>query len=357
MDRVDFRSDTVTWPTEAMRQAMASARVGDDVYGEDPTVNALEERAAAILGMEAGLYVPSGTMGNLAAILAHAGRGDEAIVGQGSHSISGEAGGMAALGGVVPRVLPTDEIGRMALDALESAVNEDDPHLATTRLVLLENTVGARNGYPLPPSYFAGVATIARKNGLRVHVDGARFFNATVALGVDPAAITQHVDSVTFCLSKGLCAPVGSVLCGSHRFIVRARRARKVLGGGMRQAGILAAAGLVALDEMIERLDDDHAHARRLAEGLRHIPGIAVDGPEVKTNIVFFKLDKSAPVAKEEVIRYLRDEGNIWIDAYGAGEFRAVTHYWIGPREVDLFLDLLRAILTQESIALNRTSL
>lgn len=357
MDRIDFRSDTVTWPTAAMREAMASARVGDDVYGEDPTVNVLEERAASMLGMEAGLFVASGTMGNLAAILAHAGRGDQAIVGQDSHSISSEAGGLAALGGVVPRVLPTDRVGRMNMEDIRAAVSEDDPHLAPTRLILLENSFGARNGYPLPEPYFAGVAEVARENGLRVHMDGARFFNAVVALGVDPASITQHVDSITFCLSKGLSAPVGSVICGSQAFIKRARRARKILGGAMRQAGILAAAGLVALDHMIERLEDDHGHARRLADGLRRIPGIVVSPPEVKTNIVFFRLHADAPFDKNHIVRWLREEGNIWIGAYGTRDFRAVTHYWIGSEEVDLLLDLLRASFAQQGIALDESSL
>lgn len=356
MDKIDFRSDTVTWPTDAMREAMATAHVGDDVYGEDPTVNALEERAASLLGMEAGLFVASGTMGNLASILAHAGRGHEAIIGQHSHAISSEAGGMAALGGIVPRVLPTDEFGRMRIEELRAAINEDDPHLAPTRLILLENSVGARNGYPLPESYFAAVAEVARKNDLSVHVDGARFFNAVVALGVDPASIAQHVDSITFCLSKGLSAPVGSVICGSHAFINQARRTRKILGGAMRQAGVLAAAGLVALDQMIERLEDDHRHARRLAEGLQRIPGIVVNPPEVKTNIVFFELDESVPYDSDDVVRRLQDEGNIWLGGHGARSFRAVTHYWIGMEEVELLLDLLRSILSQEDIALDTRS-
>lgn len=357
MDRIDFRSDTVTWPTAAMREAMARARVGDDVYGEDPTVNELQERAAALLGMEAALFVASGTMGNLSAILAHAGRGDEAIVGLGSHSISAEAGGMAALGGVVPRILPTDGYGRLSPDDLAAAINDDDPHYAPSRLVLLENSAGSRNGYPLPPSYFAEIGQIAHQNGLSVHVDGARFFNAAVALGVDASEIARHVDSVTFCLSKGLCAPVGSLLCGSHAFVERARRTRKILGGAMRQAGVLAAAGIVALEQMIDRLAEDHAHARRLADGLSQIPGIAVDAPEVKTNIVFFRLTGEANVSKEEIVHFLRREGNIWIDAYGVGEFRAVTHYWIAAAEVDLFLELLQAVLAQDKLALHQTNL
>ena len=355
MDRVDFRSDTVTWPTEAMRQAMASAKVGDDVYGEDPTVNALEERASAMLGMEAGLFVASGSMGNLAAILAHAGRGEEAIAGYRSHVVTNEAGALAALGGVVPRLVPTDEFGRMRMDDLVAAINDDDPHRARTRLILLENTFGDRNGFPLPESYFAGVAQVAGENGLAVHLDGARFFNATVALDFEPSVIAQHVDSVSFCLSKGLCAPVGSVLCGSREFIYRARRARKVLGGGMRQAGILAAAGLVALDEMIPRLRDDHANARRLAEGLSRLPGISIVGPEVKTNIVFFRLSDDLPFTMQYVAARLREEANVWIDAYGTNEFRAVTHYWVGPQDVDLLIDVLHRILAEENVALRAT--
>lgn len=330
---------------------MASARVGDDVYGEDPTVNALEQRAASLLGMEAGLFVASGTMGNLASVLAHAGRGDEAIIGRNSHSISSEAGGMAALGGVVPRILPTDTFGRMRIEDIQAAVNEDDPHLAPSRLILLENTFGAHNGYPLPESYFAEVAAVARENGLSVHMDGARFFNAVVALGSNPANIARHVDSITFCLSKGLCAPVGSVICGSASFIKRARRTRKILGGAMRQVGVLAAAGLVSLDSMIERLEDDHASARRLAEGLRQIPGIVVTPPEVRTNIVFFKLGENAPFGSDYVVRRLREGANIWIGGNGARGFRAVTHYWIGSEEVDLLLEHLRSILSEEAIA------
>lgn len=351
MDRLDFRSDTVTWPTQAMRRAMAEARVGDDVYGEDPTVNALEEKAAAMVGMEAGLFVASGTMGNLVAILTHAGRGEEAIVGARSHTITYEAGGMAALGGVIPRVLPTDDYGQMDIDQLRKAIGDDDPHHARTRLILLENTFGAANGYPLPAAYFAAVSQIAREDGLSVHIDGARFFNAITALDIEAAAITQFADSLSFCLSKGLCAPVGSVLCGSHNFIHRARRARKILGGGMRQAGVLAAAGLIALDEMVPRLHEDHALARRLAEGLPQIPGLNLAGPEVKTNIVYFELNDNLTIDQEYVARRLREEANIWIDAFGPKNFRAVTHYWISARDVDQLLGVLRKILKEERVA------
>lgn len=345
MDKIDFRSDTVSWPTPEMREAMAEARVGDDVYGEDPSVNELQARAATMLGKEAGLFVASGTMGNLVATLTHAGRGDMAIVGRDSHSVSSEAGSMSALGGVVTHPLPTDVTGRMRPADVAAAVPPDDPHLPPARLILLENSYGARNGYPLAAGYFEEMGSVAREHGLSVHLDGARLFNAAVALGVEPAAITAHVDSVTFCLSKGLCAPVGSVLCGTEDFIHRARRVRKMLGGAMRQAGVLAAAGLVALTQMIERLADDHENARVLAQGLAQIPGIIVDEPAVKTNIVYFHLEDGAPHTAHEVRRRLRQEENIWISGRGSRSMRAVTHYWVGPDEVTLLLDALRRVL------------
>ncbi len=323
---------------------MAAARVGDDVYGEDPTVNELEARAAALVGKEAGLFVASGTMGNLAAILTHANRGDEALVGRDAHTISWEAGGMAVLGGIVPQTLATDTSGRMDLGQLEAAIRPDDPHLPRSRLVLVENSYGSRAGAAIAPDYFAGVAAIARRHGLKVHLDGARLFNAAVALGVPATAITQHVDSVTFCLSKGLCAPAGSLLCGSQTFIAGARRARKLLGGGMRQAGVLAAAGLVALDEMIERLAEDHAHACLLAEALAAIPGLVVEPATVQTNMVFFGLGDEVTLSCEELLSRLQ-AGNIWLDWRGGREFRAVTHYWIGREEVALLADGLRAAL------------
>ncbi len=345
MDRLDFRSDTVSWPTPAMRQAMAAAPVGDDVYGEDPTVNELEALAAAKTGKEAGLFVASGTMGNLVAVLTHATRGDEAIIGQDAHIFCYEAGGMAALGSVMPRPLPTDRMGRMNLDQIEETIAPDDAHYGRTRLILLENSYGSRAGYPLPPDYFASVQAIAARHNLRAHMDGARLFNAAVAQNSDATAITQHVDSVTFCLSKGLCAPVGSVLCGSAEFIHQARRTRKVVGGGMRQAGILAAAGIVALHEMIERLADDHQHARQLAEGLAQIPGIHVELDMVKTNMVFFALDEVVPLTADQYMAELRQRANIWLGDIGPRHFRAVTHYWIGAAEIELFLETTRAIL------------
>jgi threonine aldolase len=348
MDRIDFRSDTVSWPTEAMREAMARATVGDDVYGEDPTVRELEALAAELTGKEAALFVASGTMGNLTAILAHANRGDEAIVARDAHTYLYEAGGMSALGGIFPRVLSTDGMGRFDVAEVETAVS--DPHNAhypRTSLILVENSYGSKHGYPLPPDYFAAIRQVADRHGLAVHMDGARLFNAAVAQNLPATALTQDVGSVTFCLSKGLCAPVGSVLCGSADFIHRAHRARKILGGGMRQAGILAAAGLVALREMVERLADDHAHARLLADGLAQIPGIVVQPEMVRTNMVFWGLDESVKVGGTAVADALRDRANVWIGPTGPRSFRTVTHYWIGRREVEALLTTLRETLAE----------
>jgi threonine aldolase len=345
MNKIDFRSDTVTWPTPEMVEAMCRASLGDDVYGEDPTVNALQKKAAEMLGKEAALFVPSGTMGNLAAILSHAGRGDEAIVGENGHTFVYEAGGMAALGGIMPKPLPTDHMGRMDLAAVEDAISPDDAHYPQTRLILLENTYGGRGGYPIPLDYFTAVQQIADRHNLRTHLDGARFFNAVVALGIEPKVLAGTVDSVSFCLSKGLCAPVGSLLCGSADFIYRAHRSRKILGGGMRQAGVLAAAGLVALDCMTERLAEDHANARLLAEGLAKIPGVVIDPGQYKTNIVFFDLAEEVPYTAEEVAVRCREEGNVWVGLHGRRGFRAVTHYWVGAAEVKGLLDVVGHVL------------
>ena len=254
MNYIDLRSDTVTQPTPAMREAMAKADVGDDVYGEDPTVNELQAKAASMLGKEAGLFVPSGTMGNLAAILAHCNRGDEIILGNLAHTFLFEAGGIAALGGVHPHTLPNQPDGRIDLDDIREAIRPDNPHMPITRAVTIENTHNRCGGVPLTVEYTQAVGDLAHENGLSLHLDGARIFDAAAALDVDVKELTDPVDSVTFCLSKGLCAPVGSIICGSTEFIQRAHRIRKQLGGGMRQAGILAAAGIVALDEIVPRI-------------------------------------------------------------------------------------------------------
>jgi threonine aldolase len=244
MDIIDFRSDTVTWPTPAMREAMATAPVGDDVYGEDPTVIALETQAAERLGKEAGLFVSSGTQGNLIAALCHGQRGDEAIVGADAHMFCWEAGGMAALGGITPLPLPTDDFGRLDLGQVQDAIRGDDPHWPRSRLILTENSSGGNQGAAIPPDYFEGIQAIAQTHHLKVHLDGARLFNATTALGCDPQEITRHVDSVSICLSKGLCAPVGSVLVGDRPFIHQARRTRKLLGGWHASSRCLSRSGL-----------------------------------------------------------------------------------------------------------------
>ncbi|MCA9995278.1 MAG: low-specificity L-threonine aldolase [Anaerolineales bacterium] len=345
MDKIDFRSDTVSWPTPRMKEAMATAPIGDDVYGEDPTVNELERLAAAKVGKEAAVFVTSGTQGNLLGVLSHAQRGDEVILGRDSHIALAEAGGVSVLGGVAMRQLATDQYGKMDLAEVETAVRANDPHYPISRLIAVENSYGTKFGYPISPDYYANIRAIAQRHNMSVHMDGARLFNSAVAQNIDAREITQHVDSVTFCLSKGLSAPVGSVLCGSADLIQRARRLRKLVGGSMRQAGVVAAAGVVALHEMIERLADDHDNARTLAEGLATIPGIDIDVDMVRTNIVFFDLAADAKVSSEELVARLQEKANIWVGGGYGRRFRAVTHYWITPADVDLFLNTVRQIL------------
>jgi len=343
VDRIDFRSDTVGWPTPEMREAMATARVGDDVYGEDPTVNELEALAAERLGKEAGLFVTSGTQGNLVAVLGHARRGDEAILGYESHIFQWEVGGMASIGGILPHTIPTDAMGRMDLAAVEAAVREDDDHYGHSTLLLVENTFGGRGGIPLPADYFAALKEVAGRNSLAVHLDGARLFNAAVALGVEARELVADVDTVTFCLSKGLCAPVGSILCGPADFIKEARRTRKSLGGGMRQAGILAAAGLVALTSMIDRLAVDHENARRLADKLGTIDGVNVPKETVRTNIVFFRVEGG--ISPQDLCSRLDEEYAIGLDTYPPDYLRAVTHFWVGEKEVGALADAVAEIM------------
>ena len=286
---IDLRSDTVTTPTPAMKKAMSSAKVGDDVYGADPTVIELEAVAAKRLGFEAALYAPSGTQTNLIALLTHCQRGDEYIVCQTAHTYKYEGGGAAVLGSVQPQPIDARADGTLALEAIEAVIKPDDSHFARTRLLAIENTF---HGKALPMDYFPAVRELADSKGLILHLDGARVFNAAVHHGVDVTEISCHFDSVSVCLSKGLCAPVGSVLCGSGEFIHEARRWRKMLGGGMRQAGYIAAAGLVALDENIERLQFDHEHARALFEGLRDIDELHMTEDSVQTNMVFLPCGK-----------------------------------------------------------------
>lgn len=326
MRQYDFRSDTVTRPTPLMRLAMAQAEVGDDVYGEDPTVNRLEDQAAELLGKEAALFVTSGTMGNLLAVLAVCERGAEVIMGRQGHTFLHEAGGVSVLGGVSMHTIPNQADGTLALKDLHGALrNPTDFHEPISRMVILENTQNACGGMPLSPDYCDSVAAFAREHGLVLHIDGARIFNAAVALGLPASDLVRSADSITFCLSKGLCAPVGSVLCGNREMIAKARRLRKMLGGGMRQAGILAAAGIVALDHMIERLAEDHQRARRLADGLREVPGLRIDKGTPYTNMVYLALEPSVRQNAEEIVPLLAEQG-VLIGDTGERTFRLVTH-------------------------------
>jgi threonine aldolase len=340
---IDLRSDTVTLPTPEMRKAMAEAEVGDDVYGEDPTTNRLQAMAAERVGKEAGLFVVSGTMGNLTAILAHCGRGDEIILGTRSHTFLYEAGGSASLGGVHHYAVPNQPDGTLRLQDVEAAIRPDNVHAPRTRLICLENTHNRCGGAVLTPAYTDQVGTLAQKHGLKVHLDGARVFNAAVALGAEVSGLTRSVDSVTFCLSKGLSAPVGAVLCGNRAFIKEAHRWRKAVGGGMRQCGILAAAGIVALEQMVDRLSDDHVNARRLAEGIANMAGVDIDPQTVQTDIVIFQVT-SNKLSAPQLVQALLERG-IQMSAIGPGQIRAVTHHGIEAADIETTLSAMSDIL------------
>lgn len=322
MSIIDLRSDTVTRPTPGMLDAMMAAEVGDDVYGEDPTVSRLEQRLAAQLGMAAGLFVPTGTMSNLLALMAHCERGDEYIVGQLSHTYKYEGGGAAVLGSIQPQPVEMEADGSLDLQRVEAAIKPDDFHFARTRLLALENTM---HGKVLPIDYLISARAFTRTHGLALHLDGARLFNAAVKLGVAPGQISQHFDSVSVCLSKGLGTPVGSVLCGSDRLIEKARRWRKVVGGGMRQAGILAAAGLYAIEHHVERLAEDHANAARLAQGLEAL-GFEVE--PVQTNMVYVQVGSRAGAIREAAA-----ECGIKLSA--SARMRLVTHMDVDADAID----------------------
>jgi threonine aldolase len=344
MDWVDLRSDTVTAPTPEMREAMAAAEVGDDVLGDDPTVNRLEAMAAERLGKQAALFIPSGTMGNLAAVLSHCQRGDEVILGDQCHAYNYEAGGVAALGGVHPRAILTLANGQLPLEAIEEAVRPENVHFPTSRLICLENTHNRCGGAVLDEAYTASVGALARQHGLQLHLDGARIFNAAAALGVAAARLAAPADSVTFCLSKALCAPVGSVLCGEREFIHRARRIRKQLGGGMRQAGILAAAGLVALEKMVDRLPEDHRRARELARRLGEIPLVTVEDPNPPSNMVYFRLTDEARLDGTGLQQALA-RSQVKISPVSDRRVRLVVHYWIDDEGVTRAVDSIRSSL------------
>jgi threonine aldolase len=328
---IDLRSDTVTKPTPAMRAAMAAAEVGDDVFGDDPTVNALQARIADLLGKEGALFMPTGTQSNLAALMSHCQRGDEFIVGQMAHTYRWEGGGAAVLGSIQPQPLAQAADGTMSLADIEASVKPDDAHFARTRLLALENTWG---GKVLPAGYVEAATSLAHRRGLATHLDGARLFNAAVASGTAPREMTRHFDSVSVCFSKGLGAPAGSALVGSRDLIATAHRVRKMLGGGMRQAGVLAAAALHALDHHVERLAEDHANARRLAEGLAGLPGVSVEPPH--TNIVFVDLvPEKAPGAVER----LRAAGVLCTGLY---RLRLVTHLDVSAAQIEQAIRVLR---------------
>ncbi len=340
---IDLRSDTVTLPTPGMIEAMAHAELGDDVYGEDPTVNRLQQLAAEMLGKEAGLFTASGTMSNLVAALTHCGRGDEMIVGDQAHMFYYEVGGASALGGIQIRTIPNHQ---GALDPAEVEAAIRDPrnvHYPTSRLVCLENTHNRCGGVALTPEQVGAVAEVAHRNGLGVHLDGARLFNASVALGIDAAVLVRECDSVNICLSKGLCAPVGSVLVGSREFIDRARKNRKIVGGGMRQAGVLAAAGIVALEEMVGRLAEDHANARVLAEAVAEMPGLRVDLDTVQTNMVVIEVQQRG-LSGEEFLRRLQKRG-VKVSPFGGQLVRMVTHYGVTRTDVEKAISATREAL------------
>lgn len=330
MRYIDLRSDTVTQPTDTMRQAMLHAEVGDDVYGEDPGVNALEAHGARLLGKQAALFVPSGTMSNLLAVMSHCQRGEGAILGNAAHIYRYEAQGSAVLGSVALQPLPMQRDGTLAFDDIKAALAPDDAHFVQTRLICLENT---HNGKVLPLPYLQEMGAFVAERGLKLHLDGARLFNAAVASETPVEVIAAPFDSISICLSKGLGAPVGSLLVGSHDFIARARRLRKMLGGGMRQAGILAQAGLFALEQHVTRLADDHRRAKRLAEGLAALPGIELDLSLVQSNMVFLRLHEgeSAPL-----LAFMKERGILFS---GYGELRLVTHLQINDDDIEEVID------------------
>ena len=354
MDRmIDLRSDTVTKPTDEMYQAIANAKLGDDVFREDPTVNKLEEKAAQIMGKEAGLLVPSGTMGNLVSILTSCPRGTEILLGNKSHTFYYEAGGISAFGGIHSRQLNNNNDGTINLDDIKSAIRANNVHFPKTSAIVLENTHNLCNGSPLLPEYIRDVAHIAKDNDVKLHIDGARIFNAAVSLDVNVKDLVANADSVTFCLSKGLSAPIGSIICGSDKFIYNARRNRKALGGGMRQAGIIAAAGIVSLDKMIQQIHNDHENAQLLVKGISNIDGLSIDKNNIKSNILYFDIKKRRTLNAElsrqtdNKDQYPIDvvQDNIYFLETSPRRFRLVTHYGISREDIENTLRMLKGLL------------
>jgi threonine aldolase len=343
MRLIELRSDTFTRPTPAMRKAMAESEVGDDQYGEDPTVNRLEKRASEIVGKESGVYVPSGMMGNLCGVLSQTQRGDEVVLGDLAHIVQNEMGSAFVLGGVVPRLVPNGD-GLPTLDDLAGAIRPQGMYPRTS-LVCLENSHNNCGGAVITAEQTKAVADFAHARGMRVHLDGARIFNAAAALGVEARDLVRDVDTVQFCFSKGLAAPVGSILCGDGETIAKARRVRKLLGGAMRQAGVIAAAALIGLEQMRERLVEDHRNAKRLAEGLARIPGIRIDTTKVVTNIVSFEVD--AGVMEAGAFQKASAEQGLRISRYlgNSPRLRAVTHLDLSRDDIDAALDIAQSVL------------
>jgi len=344
MRTVDLRSDTTTLPTDEMRQAIAESELGDDVFQGDPTVNKLQDLAAQRMGKEAALLVPSGTMANLASILTHCGRGAEVILGNRAHTYKYEKGGISAYGGIHSTQIPNQDDGTMQLEDIGAAIRGIDDHFPVTKLICLENTHNVCGGAPLSVTYTKEVANLARAHNIKLHIDGARIFNAAVAQGVEVQELVEDADSISFCMSKGLAAPVGSVICGSKDFIDQARGIRKGLGGGMRQAGIIAAAGIVALETMVDRLQEDHTNARLLADGIADLPGVVLDPETIKTNIIYFDLDDNA-IESADFLTVLAAKGIQFFDT-GPRRFRMVTHYGITAEDILYTIDGFKQTLT-----------
>ena len=345
MPLIDLRSDTVTHPTKSMRSAMAEAIVGDDVWGDDPTVNSLQELAADLMGKESALFVASGTMANLVSILTHCQRGDEIITGNESHIFYNEVGAASAVAGVQVSTIINDSHGMMDPSNIEAAIRGDNIHFPTTGLVCIENTHNRCNGGVLSKNDVSAIARISHDYGVPVHMDGARIFNASVYLKIQPKDLTSDVESVSFCLSKGLSCPIGSLLCGSRDFIDRARKARKMIGGGMRQAGIIAAAGIIGIKTMVDRLEEDHLNAKKLAHGLANIPGISIDPLNINTNIVIFTLDNG------KAFTVLTDLANAGVlgSFNGSNRIRMVTHYGINSKDIDLALGAAMKVMSNQN--------
>ena len=344
MKVIDLRSDTVTLPTKEMMQAIQSSHMGDDVYEEDSSTNKLESQAASITGKEDALLVSSGTMGNLISILVHCQRGTEVIVGDKSHTFLYENGGISAYGGVHSRQLHNNYDGTINIDIIKDAIRIDDIHFPTTNLICLENTHNKCHGFPLKLDYINSVCDLAHDNNIKVHMDGARLFNACAALNVDAKNILKNVDSVTFCLSKGLAAPIGSIVCGSKQFISDARRVRKSLGGGMRQTGIIAAAGIVSLNNMKDRLKDDHTNAKHLAESISTLPGIEINIDYVVTNIIYFNYNHP-DIQLSELIAKMKSLGILFND-YNGKHSRLVLHNGITKDDVENVIDVFNKLLS-----------